>query len=151
MEEIERNRKIVERLRNSATAIDSATRGRSLHARVSLLERLEARKTKSPFVDIKQPEIVFHADEVFDTEVSGENPEEALESERKSELGDANAENEAEKIVLSVEDYNVTFDREIMAKMLRWHIFPRCMGRYLMRRPLFLKILRMQALIPMIR
>mgnify|MGYP002243510237 CR=1 FL=1 len=29
-------------------------------------------------------------------------------------LGDANAENEAEKIVLSVEDYNVTFDREIM-------------------------------------
>ena len=191
MEEIERNRKIVERLRNSATAIDSATRGRSLHARVSLLERLEARKTKSPFVDIKQPEIVFHADEVFDAEVSGENPEEALESERKSELGDANAENEAEKIVLSVEDYNVTFDREIMehvsfvlhagdkvaivgpngtgkttffvmlskektrqsvlAKMLRWHIFPRCMGRYLMRRPLFLKILRMQALIPMIR
>ena len=66
MEEIERNRKIVERLRNSATAIDSATRGRSLHARVSLLERLEARKTKSPFVDIKQPEIVFHADEVFE-------------------------------------------------------------------------------------
>ena len=78
------------------------------------MERLEARKTKSPFVDIKQPEIVFHADEVFDAEVSGENPEEALESERKSELGDANAENEAEKIVLSVEDYNVTFDREIM-------------------------------------
>ena len=58
-------RQIVERLRNSATAIDSATRGRSLHARVSLLERLEARKTKSPFVDIKQPEIVFHADEVL--------------------------------------------------------------------------------------
>ena len=70
MEEIERNRKIVERLRNSATAIDSATRGRSLHARVSLLERLEARKTKSPFVDIKQPEIVFHADEVFDAVIS---------------------------------------------------------------------------------
>ena len=114
MEEIERNRKIVERLRNSATAIDSATRGRSLHARVSLLERLEARKTKSPFVDIKQPEIVFHADEVFDAEVSGENPEEALESERRSGQGDTNAENAAEKIVLSVEDYNVTFDREIM-------------------------------------
>lgn len=114
MEEIERNRKIVERLRNSATAIDSATRGRSLHARVSLLERLEARKTKSPFVDIKQPEIVFHADEVLDAEVSGENPEESLESERRSGQGDTNAENAAEKIVLSVEDYNVTFDREIM-------------------------------------
>ena len=114
MEEIERNREIVERLRNSATAIDSATRGRSLHARVSLLERLEARKTKSPFVDIKQPEIVFHADEVLNAEVSDENAEECLESEGKSGQGDANAENEAEKIVLSVEDYNVTFDRKIM-------------------------------------
>ena len=50
MEEIERNRKIVERLRNEATKVDSATKGRSLKARVSLLERLEARKTKSPFV-----------------------------------------------------------------------------------------------------
>ncbi|MFR7952817.1 MAG: hypothetical protein ACLU4P_04600 [Ruminococcus sp.] len=29
--------------------------------------------------------------------------------------------------------------------------FSRCMGRYLMRRPLSLRILRMQALIPMIR
>lgn len=87
MEEIERNRKIVERLRNSATAIDSATRGRSLHARVSLLERLEARKTRSPFVDIKQPKIVLHAEEKEEGE--GET-------------------------VLQVEDYNVTFDREIM-------------------------------------
>mgnify|MGYP004537181371 CR=1 FL=1 len=85
MEEIERNRKIVERLRNSATAIDSATRGRCLHARVSLLERLEARKTKSPFVDIKQPEIHLPA-------------EEALK----------------EETVLTVDDYNVAFDREIM-------------------------------------
>ena len=85
LEEIERNRKIVERLRSSATAIDSATRGRSLHARVSLLERLEARKTKSPFVDIKQPEILLHADEPLDGET-----------------------------VLTVDDYNVAFDREIM-------------------------------------
>ena len=34
MEEIERNRKIVERLRNEATKVDSATKGRSLKARV---------------------------------------------------------------------------------------------------------------------
>ena len=85
LEEIERNRKIVERLRNSATAIDSATRGRSLHARVSLLERLEARKTKSPFVDIKQPDIQLHT---------------------KKPLED--------QMVLQAEDYNVAFDREIM-------------------------------------
>ena len=91
LEEIERNRKIVERLRNSATAIDSATRGRSLHARVSLLARLEARKTKSPFVDIKQPQIVFHADP-------------AQSSEEKP----------LSKTVLHVEDYHVAFDREIL-------------------------------------
>lgn len=85
LEEIERNRRIVERLRNSATAIDSATRGRSLHARVSLLERLEARKTKSPFVDIKQPDIQLHT----------EGPLEG-------------------QTVLHAEDYSVAFDRQIM-------------------------------------
>lgn len=85
LEEIERNRRIVERLRNSATAIDSATRGRSLHARVSLLERLEARKTRSPFVDIKQPDIQLHT----------EGPLE-------------------DQTVLHAEDYSVAFDRQIM-------------------------------------
>lgn len=88
MEEIERNRRIVERLRNSATAIDSATRGRSLHARVSLLERLEARKTKSPFVDIKQPDIQLHTDHPLE-----------------------------DQTVLQVEDYSVAFDREIMEQV----------------------------------
>nr|WP_294663969.1 ABC-F family ATP-binding cassette domain-containing protein [uncultured Blautia sp.] len=99
MEEIERNRKIVERLRNSATAVDSATRGRSLHARVSLLERLEARKTKSPFVDIKQPEIVLSVDESYLEDTSEVNPKESPEDR---------------KTVLTVEEYNVAFDREIM-------------------------------------
>lgn len=56
-EEIERNKKIIEKLRREATIFTSASRGRSLHARVSLVERLEARQTKMPFVDIKQPEI----------------------------------------------------------------------------------------------
>lgn len=46
MEEIERNRKVVERLRNEATKFVNASRGRTLKARVSLLERLEARKTR---------------------------------------------------------------------------------------------------------
>lgn len=56
-EEIERNKKIVEKLRREATIFTSASRGRSLHARVSLVERLEARRIKTPFVDIKQPDI----------------------------------------------------------------------------------------------
>lgn len=56
-EEIERNKKIIEKLRREATIFTSASRGRSLHARVSLVERLEARRIKSPFVAIKQPDI----------------------------------------------------------------------------------------------
>ena len=72
MEEIERNRKIVERLRNEATKVDSATKGRSLKARVSLLERLEARKTKSPFVDIRQPQIELHTSAKSSDDVQGD-------------------------------------------------------------------------------
>lgn len=109
MEEIERNRKIVERLRNGATAVDSATRGRSLHARVSLLERLEARKTKSPFVDIRQPEILLYADNN-----SVEKPEKVSEEEKNPETENTGAKAPAVETVLKVKDYNVTFDREIM-------------------------------------
>lgn len=56
-EEIERNKKIIEKLRREATIFTSASRGRSLHARVSLMERLEARRIKPPFVAINQPDI----------------------------------------------------------------------------------------------
>lgn len=67
--EIDRQRKIVEKTRAKATAVDSASLGRSVHARQTLLDRLEARKTKAPFVDIKQPEINF----TFEKEVTSEN------------------------------------------------------------------------------
>ena len=87
MEEIERNRKVVERLRNEATKFVNAARGKTLKARVSLLERLEARKTRSPFVEIKQPDI--HLSEGSFVEKDGEN-------------------------LLEVENYNVSFDRKIM-------------------------------------
>lgn len=87
MEEIERNRRIVERLRNEATKIDSAARGRNLKARVSLLERLEERKTKSPFVDIRQPQIELYRD-------------------RDSDMD--------RKTVLQVNHYEVSFDRKVM-------------------------------------
>ncbi len=56
-EEIKRNEAIVDKLRAVATVFTDAARGKSLKARVSLLERLEARKIKAPFVEIKQPEI----------------------------------------------------------------------------------------------
>lgn len=57
MEELERNKKIVEKLRREATVFTSASRGKSLHTRVSLVERLEARQIKTPFIEIRQPDI----------------------------------------------------------------------------------------------
>ena len=65
-EEIERNKKIVDKLRNEATIYTCASRGRALNARVSHLERLEARRIKPPFVEIKQPNIEFVADPVLE-------------------------------------------------------------------------------------
>ena len=114
MEEIERNRKIVERLRNEATKVDSATKGRSLKARVSLLERLEARKTKSPFVDIKQPQIELHtstksSDDV-QGDVSGQTDTDVTISEERTEQNH-------EKVILEVENYSVAFDRQIMEEV----------------------------------
>lgn len=55
--EIERNEALIEKLRDIATNNDESSRGRSLNARVKIQERLEARRIKAPFVDIKQPEI----------------------------------------------------------------------------------------------
>ena len=82
--EIERNQKIVERLRKQATLIVSAARGRALHARVSLLERLQARKTRSPFIEVPHPQINLHTDLV------------------------------EEDVVLKVEDYSVSFDEQLL-------------------------------------
>lgn len=88
-EEIERNRKIVERMREAATNVDSATRGNALNARVSLLNRLEARRIKDPFLDIHKPEISLPA------------------------LG----EQDKEKVLLSVSNYQVSFDELLLEKV----------------------------------
>ena len=85
--EIERNQKLVEKLRNEATAIDSATKGRTLHARVTMLESLEARRTKEPFVDIPEPEIDLHT-------------ESAIE--------------DADTKVLTLQDYSVSFGETLL-------------------------------------
>lgn len=61
-EEIERNENIVNNLRAIATVDSEASRGRALKARVKFTERLEARRIKAPFVDIKQPNIHFGVD-----------------------------------------------------------------------------------------
>ncbi|RED55952.1 ABC-F family ATP-binding cassette domain-containing protein [Cohnella lupini] len=69
-EEIERNENIVNNLRAMATIYSDASRGRALKARVSFQERLEARRIKAPFVNIKQPNIRFGiANEIQDSTV----------------------------------------------------------------------------------
>ena len=61
-EEIMRNEFLIKKLRLIATNNSEAARGKTLKARVKVQERLEARRIKAPFVDIKQPEIRFVAD-----------------------------------------------------------------------------------------
>lgn len=80
-QEIDRNTEVVNKLRQLATNIHDPAKGKSLKARVSLLKRLEERKSEAPFVDIKQPEIYFsEADAAPDT------------------------------VLLSVKDYHIAFD-----------------------------------------
>ncbi len=83
--EIERQSKILEKSRAKATQIDNASFGRTVHARQTLVDRLKARKTKSPFVDIKQPEIHFD-----------------LENEVVDET------------ILELTDYSVAFDEQLL-------------------------------------
>jgi len=67
-EEVERNDTIINNLRFIATYNSDASRGRALKARVRFQERLEARRIKAPFVEIKQPNISFGIDhEMEDT------------------------------------------------------------------------------------
>ncbi|WP_310602401.1 ATP-binding cassette domain-containing protein [Anaerosporobacter sp.] len=83
--EIERQSKILEQARMKAMMIDSPALGRAVHARQTLVDRLKARKTKAPFVDIKQPEIHF---------------------ELESEVADEN--------ILELTDYSVAFDEQLL-------------------------------------
>lgn len=87
-EEIERTRKMVDRLRLEATRIDSAQKGRSLKAKATQLKRLEARQIKEPFVHIRQPEIVLPQAEL--------------------------PEKEAGKVLLSVQDYQISFEELLL-------------------------------------
>ncbi len=56
-DEIARNQVIIDNLRLIASLNTEASRGKALKARVKIQERLEARRIKAPFVDIKKPNI----------------------------------------------------------------------------------------------
>lgn len=99
MEEIERTRKMVERLRADATKIDSAQKGRSLKAKVTQLARLEARRIKEPFVNIRQPKIELPKLQRSE-DTAREESYEGQETEQK--------------VLLSVKDYSIAFDEQLL-------------------------------------
>lgn len=96
--EIERQQKLVDKIREEATFIDSATRGRQLKARVSLLERLQARRIKEPFVDVRKPRIEFAV------------PEDVLQMP-----GEIEQENQSNpSTLLEVTNYSLAFDELVL-------------------------------------
>ena len=83
--EIDRQSRILQKSRVRASEMDNPSLGRAVHARQTLVDRLKARKTKAPFVDIKQPEIYFD----LENEVADEN-------------------------ILELTDYSVAFDEQLL-------------------------------------
>jgi len=79
--EIERNQVIIGKLRFEANQNADAAKGRSVNARVKLLERLKARRIKAPFIALKQPHIKFSTSRVME-----------------------------DRIILKVNDYNAVFE-----------------------------------------
>jgi len=69
-EELERNEVLINKLRSVASVFTEASRGKSLKARIKIKERLEARRIKAPFVEIKQPDINFLTDNVVDEAIA---------------------------------------------------------------------------------
>lgn len=84
-EELERNEKLIEKLRDRATTDAEGARGKTLRARVKIHERLEKRRIKAPFLDIKHPNFRFFIDNKIE-----------------------------ETIALKVSDYSVSFDELLL-------------------------------------
>lgn len=84
-EEIDRQSEVLAKARKKATMFDNAALGRAVHARQTMVDRLKARKTKAPFVEIKQPEIHF-------------------------ELGDVAEDGD----ILTLTDYSAAFDEQLL-------------------------------------
>ena len=97
MEELERTRAMVDRLRAKATRFDNASFGRTVHAKQSQLDRLEARMIKAPFVEVRLPEIVLP--------VLEQAAAEAEETENTEIVSGP---------VLNVQDYRLEFEDMIM-------------------------------------
>lgn len=91
-DEIGRNEILIDKLRAIATWTSESSKGRSLNARVKIQERLETRRIKTPFVEIKQPEISL----VTDNEIE-------------------------EAVAVKINDYSVSFD-DLLLKNVTFEI-----------------------------
>lgn len=103
--EIERNQKIIEKLRADATRVTSASRGKALHARVSYLERLEARRIKAPFLNLKKANIQLPI----------------VEADADIAFPNENDEIRVEKTVLQVSDYTVSYE-DVLLENVRFEL-----------------------------
>lgn len=120
-EEIDRNQKIVEKLRANATVVTSASRGKALHARVSYLERLEARRIKAPFVNLRQPKIQLplvaaDADLAFE-----QMTVEEVQTEPMALMDASEQLPEEKKIVLQVSDYMIAYE-DVLLENVRFEL-----------------------------
>lgn len=92
--EIARNEILIKKLRDIATDNAEAFRGRTLNARVKIQERLEKRRIKAPFIEIKEPNInLFTYDEI------------------------------KEGLALEVKDYSVSFD-DVLLENVNFELNP---------------------------
>ncbi|WP_297522281.1 ATP-binding cassette domain-containing protein [uncultured Clostridium sp.] len=87
-EEIERNDVLIDKLRVIATENAESFRGKTLNARVKVQERLVARRIKTPFVDIKEPEVNLVTNNVIE-----------------------------DGIAITVTDFNVAFDEVLLEEV----------------------------------
>ena len=83
--------KLIEKIRSEATYIDNPAKGRQLKARVSYLERLQARQCKNPFIENHGYDFTFPKVEL---------PEDF--------------EPDHAPVVISVKDYALSFDRDLL-------------------------------------
>ena len=81
----------IEKIRSEATYIDNPAKGRQLKARVSYLERLQARQCKNPFIENHGYDFTF--------------PEVELPEDFEPDHA---------PVVISVKDYALSFDRELL-------------------------------------
>lgn len=93
-EEIARTEEMVAILRKRATDMVNPVIGQSVNAKQTQLERLLARQIKAPFIEVREPAIVLPQVEIEPCEEEAEP-----------------------KVVLSITDYEVTFDKSLLEKV----------------------------------